>query len=51
MIATVGNEYKWPPEIMGGLFFDAEDYMGLEFWYNEVREQTKQIKEMKRKKR
>lgn len=44
MIVSVAREYKWPPEILGGLFFDAEDVYGLEFWYNDVVEQDKNLK-------
>jgi hypothetical protein len=37
MLTSVINHYKWSPEIVGDLFFDAEDYLGLEYWYNEVK--------------
>lgn len=49
MIASVAREYKWPPEVLGGLFFDAEDYEGLEFWYNDIKQMHKEIKSAKGK--
>lgn len=45
MIATVVREYKWSPEIVGDLFFDAQDYLGLEFWVKDVEEMIKKAKE------
>lgn len=50
MIASVAREYKWPPEVIGGLFFDAEDYEGLIFWYNDIQEMHKELKSSAKKK-
>lgn len=49
MIASVAREFKWPPEVLGGLFFDAEDYEGLMFWYNDIKDQHKELKSLKKK--
>lgn len=35
---------KWSPTEIGDLFIDAQDYMGLEFWYNDIKEVTEVIK-------
>lgn len=43
MVATVVGKYRWSPEIIGDLFFDAEDYFGLEFWYNQVKEESEEF--------
>lgn len=44
MMASVAREFKWSPDILGDLFFDAEDYQGLEYWYNDIVEMHKQLK-------
>lgn len=43
MVVSVVSHYKWSPEAIGDLFIDAEDYLGLEFWYNEVKEMIKEL--------
>lgn len=43
MLTTVVNHYKWSPFIIGDLFIDAEDELGLEFWYNEVDRMVKEL--------
>lgn len=37
------RDMKWSPEIIGDLFFDAEDYHGIEFWYNDIAQTIKEI--------
>jgi hypothetical protein len=44
VITTVVSEFKWPPEVIGGLFFDAEDHEGLFHWYNVCVKIHEQIK-------
>ena len=34
---------KWPPDVLGGLFFDAQDHLGLEYWYEEIQRINGQI--------
>jgi hypothetical protein len=36
MIITVIREHHWLPTEIGKLKLDDEDYLGLEFWYNDV---------------
>jgi hypothetical protein len=36
MIKTVVREHHWCPDQIGKLKLDDEDYLGLEFWYNDV---------------
>lgn len=43
MIKTVAREFKWPPEVIGGLFIDGIDFKGLDFWYNDVKEVVKEL--------
>ncbi len=38
MIKTVVREHNWPPNDIGGFFIDRQDYLGLEFWYEDVKE-------------
>ncbi len=47
MIISVVREYKWPPRLVGGLFIDREDYLGLMFWYDDIVDVTKQLKTKK----
>ena len=47
MIRTVAREYKWPPEVLGGLYFDRQDYLGLEYWYDDVMDMIEKAKPKK----
>lgn len=51
MIRSVVREHDWPPHIVGGLFVDAVDYEGLEFWYEDCVEMNKKMEESKSKKK
>lgn len=44
MIKDVVREHHWPPDKIGGLFVDGQDYNGLVFWSNDVREVYKKNK-------
>lgn len=46
MIKTVVGQYHWPPDIIGGLYYDKQDYHGLPWWYDEVGRLVKEIKEL-----
>ena len=35
---------KWAPDILGALFIDDRDYEGLQFWYNDIKEQSDKLK-------
>jgi hypothetical protein len=37
------RDTKWSPEIIGDLFFDAQDYQGLEYWYEDIMQMIKEI--------
>ncbi len=43
MIYTVGMQQRWPPEQFDSLYLDAQDYHGLEYWYNNVAQYAKEI--------
>ena len=47
IIVSIVREYKWSPEIIGDLFFDGEDYKGMEFWYNDIKEMHGEMKSKK----
>lgn len=47
MVRSVAREFHWPPKTIGGFFIDAQDYLGLEFWYNDVKEANDQLKSKK----
>lgn len=42
-MASVAREYKWSPDVLGDLFFDAEDYLGLLFWHEDIKEMQKNL--------
>ncbi len=44
MVTSVVREHHWPPDIMGGLYFDYEDHFGLEYWYLDVKESNDEVK-------
>jgi hypothetical protein len=41
------RDTKWSPEIIGDLFIDEQDYQGIEFWYNDIEKQIKELKDKK----
>lgn len=45
MIYSVGMQLRWSPIKLGSLFLDSQDYWGLEYWYNNVKTYTKQLKD------
>ena len=48
MVRSVAREFHWPPDVLGGFFVDDIDYNGLEYWYNDCVEMSKEIKEKKK---
>lgn len=50
MIKSVVREHHWAPATIGALYFDAEDREGLEYWYNDIIEVDKKLKEKTSKK-
>jgi hypothetical protein len=47
----VVREYKWSPDIIGDLFFDREDHLGLFHWYEDLVKQSELIKAEQNKKK
>lgn len=44
MVVSVARCFNWTPTyIHENLYCDKLDYFGLEFWYNDVKEQNKKI--------
>ncbi len=50
MVISIVGKYRWSPDIVGDLFFDNQDYLGLEFWYNQVAEESREIEKIRKKK-
>lgn len=44
MVKSVIREFKWSPDAINHLYIDDIDYLGLEYWYNDVLEIHKEIK-------
>jgi len=44
MIKTVVREHHWTPAIIESLYLDDTDFLGLEYWYNDVRETNENLK-------
>jgi hypothetical protein len=38
------REHHWPPSAIGGFFLDDEDEYGLEFWYNDIADMHRELK-------
>jgi hypothetical protein len=49
MVRSVVREHHWPPDKIGGLFVDAIDYEGLEFWYDDLMDVNNKLKEAQSK--
>jgi len=47
VIQDIVREYHWPPTVIGGLFFDAQDYRGLFFWHKEICDRAEKFKKKK----
>ncbi len=43
MISSLVREHHWSPDIIGDLFFDAEDHYGLVFWYDDLIQMHKDL--------
>ncbi len=50
MVKSVVREFQWLPTEIGSLFIDGIDYLGLEYWYNDVAEVSKELKQKTAKK-
>lgn len=45
MVKSVVREHHWSPSQVGDLYFDMEDYQGLVYWYEDVKEVDASLKE------
>jgi len=41
---SVVRNHHWAPEIMGALYFDSQDIHGLLYWYADVIQAEKDLK-------
>jgi hypothetical protein len=47
MIKTVVREHHFSPAQVGDFYLDAQDYQGLEWYYNDVRQVMDEMKKTK----
>lgn len=45
MIKSIIREHHLTPGVIDAFFLDAADYHGIEWWYNDVIESDKQLKD------
>lgn len=45
MVKTVVREHHYSPFQIEEMFLDSEDFLGLEFWYDDVLQTIKEFKE------
>lgn len=50
MIVSVIRYNNWTPAVIDNLYVDDRDHHGLEFWYNDAKEQDEKIKSLGEKK-
>lgn len=43
MVKTVVRGRGWTPSVIDNLYLDAVDFHGLEFWYNDVLEESEAL--------
>lgn len=43
MVTTVARGFKWTPKEIMDLYVDDHDFLGLMFWYKDVKEQIKKL--------
>jgi len=41
MIKSVARVYRWTPEVIGNLYLDDADFLGLWYWYEDAKEMNK----------
>lgn len=49
MVKSVIREHSWLPKEIGSLFIDNQDYEGLEYWYDDLKELESKLKLPKKK--
>ena len=46
MIKTVSRSFNWAsPFVIQEMYCDDEDFLGIEYWYNDVQDQHNELKE------
>jgi len=45
MIVTVARYFYFSPFVLDRLYLDAQDHKGLAFWYNDAKQQSKEIEQ------
>ena len=48
MVKTVVRAHHWDPEIIENLYLDDTDFLGLLYWYNDVLDEYKEVKGIKK---
>lgn len=49
MITAVVMRLRWTPEYINTLYVDALDHNGLEYWYNVILKESKDIENITKK--
>jgi hypothetical protein len=49
MVKSVVREHHWSPFLIGDLYLDKVDHLGLEYWYEDVKEVSEKIAEKYKK--
>jgi hypothetical protein len=44
MAKSIARQYRWSPMVIGDLYFDDLDYLGLRYWYNDAKEIEESLK-------
>jgi hypothetical protein len=47
MVKSIIRSYHWPPDIVGGLFVDANDQEGMVYLYRDISDQVQELKKKK----
>lgn len=47
MIKSIVREHKWTFLIIEEMFLDEQDFKGIEFWYQDIKEVTEALKPKK----
>ena len=51
IIKSIIREHHFPPQVIDALFVDDQDYHGLEWWYNDVRQAGEEFEAKLKKKK
>ena len=45
MVVSIVRAFKWTPHyVIQNLFVDKRDYLGIEFWYEDIKRQNAELK-------